>query len=208
MDKTKVTIGPEDALTLIDGQNDFILPTGALFVVGVEGETKNNEIIRRICALWPKFKNWRVTTEDYHPPKNQAHAQKHVEYAIFGSHCIVDTEGQKYHHGLMQLYKQADQNLLKGMDPDIIAYSLATSQFFGDHISNLRRQQIKRVFVVGWAFTHCVGESAIAYATQGFETYVIRDLTRSVPPPYGDPETMLKKLELYGVKLITSDQIA
>ncbi len=201
MSKAVITIGESDALTIVDGQNDFILQTGTLYVTGVEGETDNEEIIKRIQELWSKFSTWRTTTEDFHP-------ENHVEHTIFGPHCIEDTAGQEYHPDLMKIYEDADLNLYKGENPDIIAYSIATSPDFHDHISDLRQHGIKRVFLVGWAFTHCVGESAIAYATQGFETFVFRDLSRSVPPPYGDPDAMTKKLELYGVKLITSDQIA
>lgn len=200
MDEERVSIGFGDAMIVVDAQNDFILPDGALYVTGVAGEDSNDDIIKKILGLWPKFNSLRATTED-------CHTMESVELTVFPPHCIENTDGQEYHRRLDALYRGADENLIKGKEADLIAYSVATSRQFFQHISNLRYHHVKRVFLCGWAFTHCVGESAIAYATQGFETYVIRDATCSVPPPYGNPETMTKKLELYGVKLIETDQI-
>ncbi len=184
-----------DILVVVDGENDFILRAGGLYIRGVPGEATNAVIIRRINSLARKPFDLVVTTEDCHP-------QGHIEFAIFWPHCAEGTSGQEYHKGLMDMYDAADFHLLKGQEKQLIGLSVASSRDFPRHISYSRSVGIKRIFIVGWAYTHCVGESAIAYATQGFETYVIRDCARSVPPPNGNPEAMDKKLELYGVKQV------
>lgn len=194
-------IDSNDALVIVDGNNDFIDPKGALYVSGNDDENANEKIIVGIKKLFTKRFSIRITTEDDHPVDN------HIEYPIFGRHCVHNTEGQKYYPELLDIYKQADVNLKKGQNKDIIAYSVATSIEFSKHIKMLREKNIRRIFVVGWAYTHCVGESAIAYATQGFDVFVVRDLTRSVTAPYGNAKTMDKKLKLYCVKIISSNRI-
>lgn len=197
--REKIIIGKTDALIIIDGQIDFIREDGALYVAGVPGEKDNEYILFKIAndGLFFKPFGYRVLTEENHP-------EDHREHKIFGKHCIPGSVGQKLEFRLLFFVhqKMVDEVIQKGQSCAIISHSVATSQQFPLHIINLLKKGIKRVFVVGWAYTHCVGESAIAYACQGFETYVIRDLTRSVPPPYGDPVKMKKKLALYGVKEI------
>ncbi|HBM45969.1 MAG: hypothetical protein UT05_C0001G0054 [Parcubacteria group bacterium GW2011_GWF2_38_76] len=190
--RNNLIIGQEDLLVIIDAQNDFILEDGKLYVKGVPGESSNEVIVAGIKEVCKKFKR-HVTTED-------KHGTNHIEFGIFGEHCVVSTPGQKYITELLPVYDTADENIKKGNDSSIISYSIATSSQFSSHVRRLRFAEIRRIFLVGWAYTHCVGESAISYACQGFEVYVIEDLTRSVPPPYGDIEKMKKKLELYGVK--------
>jgi nicotinamidase-related amidase len=199
--KKTIKIGRQDAFVLIDGQNDFIRRDGALYVVGIEDEMENASMIKKIVAVFRKPFGWRTATKDKHPKRC------HIEYDILGGHCADGTTGQKVHEDLEWIYRAADEVLEKGMHPALISYSVALSPKFGRHIAALRREKIKRIFLVGWAFTHCVGESAITYAVQGFKVYIVRDLCRSVPPPYGDAKLMKKKLNDYGVKLINSGQI-
>lgn len=199
--KEHITINRQDAFVLIDGQNDFIKEDGALYVAGVKGELANEEMIRKIVALFRRPFGHRTATKEKHPDK------RHAEYGIYGKHCAKDTPGQQVHDDLQYIYCAVDDELEKGMRLALISHSVAFSPKFGKHIAALRREKIKRIFLVGWAFTHCVGESAIAYAIQGFEVYVVRDLCRSVPLPHGNQKLMKKKLKDYGVKLINSGQI-
>ena len=182
-----------DALVVIDAQNDFVVPAGALYVSGVKGEPDWLDVAEAILGIEGYGFGYRVTTED-------KHTKRHVEFDVFPPHCVDGTFGQKYTQHLEEFYLRCDRNLIKGNDSEIIAYSIATSREFPTHINSLRARNIKRVFVTGWAYDYCVGESAIAYASQGFEVYVVRDATRSVGLPEGNVNVMNKKLELYGVK--------
>lgn len=198
----KIVIGKKDALGVVDGQVDFVYPTGGLPVNGIPGEVSMEEAIGNILSVARCPFGYRFTTED-------EHCKDHIEYQIYkGEHCGKGTSGQKYIPFLKPFYDECNENIIKGEDEHIIAYSVATSRDFVGHITRLRSRSTERVFLTGWAYTHCVGESAIAYASQGFETYVVRDATRSVPPPFGNPEVMDKKLALYGVKLISTSDIS
>jgi nicotinamidase/pyrazinamidase len=199
--KNKLSITSDDAFCIIDGQVDFVLPTGALYVSGVDGESSHDEIVKKILELSGKSFGFRFTTEDNHPKGS-------IEFSIYPPHCEDGSVGQRYVSGLQKVYEDADLNIVKGDSSSLIAYSVATSSMFTDLVSTLRKKGVHRVFLTGWAYTHCVGESAIAFAVQGFETYVVRDATRSVSPPYGDTQLMQRKLELYGVKeILTIDLI-
>ncbi len=202
MGKFVIAKGGGDALIIIDPQNDFVRKDGALYVAGIPGELPNRQVIRNIKSLtWKPF-DWKVVSADQHP------VDQHVEYRIFrGKHCVVGTEGASFVKELAFLGGLGWCVLTKGQEPGIISYSIVTSPGFPYFIDQMRLLEIKRVFVVGWAYTHCVGESAIAIASQGFETFVVRDATRSVPPPFGNPEAMDQKLTLYGVKKIYVEDI-
>lgn len=204
MTKEKFVIrkGEGNALVVVDMQNDFVNKKGALYVRGIKGEPLMRNIIRRINSLLKKPFDYRAATRDSHP-------ENHIEFSIFGRHCPKGEKGSFIVSDL-DLFSGDDsfEVLLKGEIHSVISYSVVTSLDFEKHIRNLRSREIKNIFVTGLAYTHCVGESAIAYATQGFKTYIVRDATRSVPPPHGNPEAMDQKLKLYGVKIIYTNQIS
>jgi nicotinamidase/pyrazinamidase len=98
--------------------------------------------------------------------------------------------------------------LIKGTDPGCDSYSA-----FRDNLGRptgmaamLRSDGVSRVFCAGLAFNFCVGYSAKDAKAMGFETYVIEDLTRSVPIP-GTAERMRQELLDMGVRLIASGQL-
>ena len=199
--KGQVTIDESCALTTIDGNCDFTMPWGKLFSEGIEGETKTEDIVTGINRIFHLPFGYRTFTDE-------KHSRRHTEFHRFGEHCVIGTDGQLYHPRLMGIYNQADEILIKGMDPHIIAHSISTSPQFPQHMDNLRFHKIKSMFVDGWKLTHCAGDAAMAYIDQWIENvYIIRDLTNSVPPPYGDVELMIKKLRLSGVKFVNSDQL-
>jgi nicotinamidase/pyrazinamidase len=195
--KKKIAIGQGDALMVVDMQNDFTLEDGALYVAGIEGEPVMLLVITHIKKLLEMPFEMVGASGDFHPID-------HVEAKIFGPHCVKGTKGSEIFPGIFQKLSEKGAPLLiaKGENSNLISYSVATSNQWPEHIADLRRRGIKRVFLCGLAYTHCVGESARDYASQGFETYIVRDATRSVPPPYGDSAAMDKKLSLYGVKRI------
>jgi nicotinamidase/pyrazinamidase len=197
-----IIISKTDAHITIDGENDFMDEKGTLFVQGIEGELPSNEdAAERIVQIHQLPFGYRAGTLDRHT------SDTHIEYERFGRHCVEGTWGAEIHPSLVKVYQNLDLVLSKGTDPNVISFAVSTSPMFLYHIGEMRRKKIERVFVDGFAFTHCVGESAIVYADQGFETYIVRDATRSVAPPYGDPERMDKRLEFAGVKTTYSSQL-
>lgn len=194
----KIIIGERDALTIIDLQNDFTRPDSALFVKGVEGEATMEQIIKRVSRFIKMPFGRLVATQDSHP-------DNHIEFSIFGKHCEM---GEQEIDFITELDDVINCDfIIKGREKNVFSYAISTSKEFLWHIDDLRQDGIKRIFLCGLAYNYCVGESAIDYARQGFEVFVIRDATRSIPPPYGKSDNMTKKLELYGVKLINFDDL-
>lgn len=196
-------IGENSAAVIVDMQNDFLSMDGALRVNGMPEELKLigspadlSVQIREFIDYFMDYGKMYFTTEDHHP-------ERHIEFEIFPPHCVAGTWGAHYYNSLLQTYYKAKDNLVKGQQDHIVSYSVATSIEFPDHIRFLRTNDIKQIFIVGVAYNFCVGESAIAYACQGFDTYVVRDLTLSVPEV--SCQDMDEKLDLYGVNLIAAN---
>ncbi len=199
----KIVIGPTDAIVLVDGNNDFAHPKGALYSKGFPGESSSRLIVKHIHTLFPKPFGYRIATFDQHP------ATGHIEFGMYGEHVVKGTWGAEYLDSLKPLLSHMDFLSYKGENPALISYSIMVSSSFGEMIAAMRAKGITRVFVVGWMYTHCAGLSAIAFATQAFEVFVIRDATLSVSAKFGgDPERMKKQLGMEGVKEITMADIA
>ncbi|HEY9586007.1 MAG TPA: isochorismatase family protein [Candidatus Paceibacterota bacterium] len=204
----KIIIGEGDALVAVDMQNDFCHSDGALYVAGVSGEATMPEVIEKIEQLANLDFGYLAKTFDEHPGSG------HVEFGIYGPHVIEGTLGAKYVSELAILDYLSDFDLTKGGDRNLISYSAAVSEAWGNLIGCLRSYGIRRIFVCGVAYTHCAGETAISFAVQNvpvgdasWEVFIVRDATRSVPPPYGDPGLMAKKLVLYGVKEVSCSDL-
>lgn len=206
--KKKIQIGETDALIIVDMHNDFVSPEGKLFVEGLPGESSMSQILMNIKKLAELPFYRRFTIEELHKPG-------HIEFPIHGEHCLEGTVGQLYHRSLIPTYDKANMHLVKGDNIYILSYSASASSEFLHHIVHLRLAEIKRVFIVGLAYNFCVGESAIDYARQGFEVFVVRNATRSIPPPPNAALSitekfsgMENKLKLYQVKEIFRGDIA
>ncbi|RVV98251.1 bifunctional nicotinamidase/pyrazinamidase [Mesobaculum littorinae] len=177
---------PEDALIVIDVQNDFC-PGGALAVAGGDG------IVPGINALLDAYAV-RVFTQDWHPAGHRSFASQHpgqaplsvVEFpygpqVLWPDHCVQGSAGAAFHPDLRT--DPADLIIRKGFRPDIDSYS---AFFENDHETPtglegyLRSRGVTRVTCVGLAFDFCVAYSAIDAAKLGFETRVLRDLSRAI----------------------------
>jgi len=196
--KFKIQKGKGFALAVIDMQRDF-LPGGKLPVDGVKGEPTAEVLIQRINMLMTAPFDHVLLSRDVHPAN-------HIECLTIKPHCLIMSEGAELSTDLRP--PEEREIITKGYEPSLKSFSIATSTSFATYIGNLRAKQIKIMLVCDLAYNFCVGGSAVDYAIQGFETYVIRDATRSVPPPYGpDPEEMDRKLEAFGVKLIKFEDL-
>jgi nicotinamidase/pyrazinamidase len=126
---------------------------------------------------------------------------------LWPEHAPIGSEEAELHPALRGLGFRLV--LLKGYDQLCDSYSaerdnLGRSTGLAEQMAD---EGVKRVFMDGNAFTHCVGWGALGFAERGFEVFVIKDGTRSVPIP-GLEEEMTRQLEAAGVRVITSDQLA
>ena len=177
--------GPQDALIVIDIQNDFC-PGGALAVAA------GDAIIPRVNALMAEFPV-TVLTQDWHPADHASFAENHPGAAPFSqidmpygaqtlwpAHCVQGTPGAAFHPGLRT---DADLILRKGFRRAIDSYSA----FFENDRSTptglagyLRERGITQVTLVGLALDFCVGWSAIDAAKLGFSTRVLEGACRAI----------------------------
>ena len=119
-------IGPNDALLVVDIQNDFC-PGGALAV------ESGNAIVPLVNGLMPKFPRV-VLTQDWHPAGHMSFASSHEgkrpfetitmaygEQVLWPDHCVQGTSGATFHEDLNP--NVAALIIRKGMDPEIDSYS-------------------------------------------------------------------------------------
>jgi len=178
------------ALLIIDIQNDF-LPGGSLAVEG------GNEIIPVINSIQPFF-DLVVATQDWHPPLHKSFASQHPGKELFETttlnglpqvlwpdHCVRGTKGAEFSPQLNTDLIEAV--FRKGTDTEIDSYS---GFYDNGHLKStglgayLKGRGIKSVYVAGLAGDFCVHYSAMDALTEGFDTCLIDDATRSISP-YG-----------------------
>ncbi len=183
-------LSPNDALLVIDMQNDFLLEGAPLEVRG------GLDLIPGINALACRFEHV-LLTQDWHPAGHISFASTHGKQpytdtieaaygiqALWPNHCLQGTPGAAIHPDLD--LPHTELILRKGFRTAVDSYS---AFFENDRITPtglagyLRERSLTRLFFAGVAFDFCVGHSALAAARLGFETFVLDDLTAAVDLP-------------------------
>lgn len=188
------------ALIVVDFQEDFCPPHGALAVAGgrdIAGPV--NELLAR-----PAFAV-RVATQDWHPANHVSFAANHAAKQAFADratvvnphnpaetydtrlwpvHCVQDTPGAALVPELD--VRRVDEVLRKGQDARVEMYSAFWDPFRSPCVCDsglgrsLRERGVTHVYVVGLAFDFCVRCTAVDAAKEGFVTYVVEEATRAV----------------------------
>lgn len=185
------TVEPNDALIVVDVQNDF-LPGGALAVA------EGNRIFEPLRKTMPLFK-YVVATRDWHP-RQHPHFQEHG--GPWPYHCVQHTQGAGFAPQLDLGF--VDEILSKGSIPPWNGYSAFENS---DLAERLRARGVQRVFVAGLATDYCVKETALEAARNGFETVVISDAIAAVKVQPEDEAKALKEMESAGVRFATSAEL-
>ena len=184
-----------DALVIVDLQLDF-LPGGALAVTG------GDEIIGPISHLARAF-GTVVATQDFHPRGHVSFASAHGrapfdllsdpralpggEAVLWPDHCVAGSAGARLAEGLPD--EAISVILRKGTRREVDSYSAFREELGpdGQRASTglgalLRTRGIERLFVCGLARDFCVRATALDAVAEGFATFLLDDLTRSVAP--------------------------
>jgi nicotinamidase/pyrazinamidase len=178
-----------EALLVIDFQNDFTPPDGALAV------PHGDEIADRVNELAGSDRfDLVVATRDWHPPD---HSQFEEEGGIWPVHCVQGTEGAELHPSLDRT--KVDLVLDKGQNRDEDGYSGFEDTELGDL---LRERGIDAVMVVGLAQDVCVKNTALDAAGQGFRVTVDRAGTRPVDVEPGDGDRAVLEMERAGAAVV------
>ncbi|HEV2710691.1 MAG TPA: bifunctional nicotinamidase/pyrazinamidase [Edaphobacter sp.] len=202
---------PDDALLVIDVQNDF-MPDGALPV------TEGDQVVSIINALAQKFDHV-ILTQDWHPTQHISFAATHNKQpfetiqapygpqALWPEHSLQNTPGADFHPALD--IPHAELILRKGFRHHIDSYSafLENDHFTSTGLAGyLHERGLQRLFLCGLAYDFCVRFSAIDGTALGFECIVIEDATRPVNLPNSIAETN-ESFITSGVQRIQSRQI-
>lgn len=180
---------PQDALLIVDVQNDFC-PGGALAVPhGDEVVPVINHWIRVASLAGATV----VLSRDWHP-------QNHVSFADRGGpwppHCIQNTPGAAFHRGL-QIPEHAIV-ISKASSEDEDSYSA----FGGTGLAaQLRERHVSRVWVTGLALDYCVKETILDALKEGFDVRLIEAGTRPVDVVPGDGQRALELLQAAGARV-------
>lgn len=205
-------LSPQDALLVVDVQNDFC-PGGALPVAD------GDQVIAPIHRIAARFEHI-LLTQDWHPAHHASFAANHpgvrpyesiqLEYGaqtLWPVHCVQGTYGAEFHSELH--LPQAELILRKGFRPHIDSYS---TFFENDRItptgltSYLRERGLKRVFLAGLAYDYCVGYSALDARRLGLPVVVVQDACRAINLEQSVAR-MEAQFEKTGVQVIESAQL-
>jgi nicotinamidase/pyrazinamidase len=180
------------ALLVIDFQNDFTPPDGALAVA--EGDEIAGPVRRLAEGIGLVF-----ATRDWHPPD---HSSFETEGGPWPVHCVQGTPGAELHPAMEGIPVEAIVDV--GREREDQGYS-------GFEKSNLaellRDQDVDEVVVCGLATDYCVRASAIDACREGFDVAVATDAVRAVEVEPGDGERALEEMRAAGARTATSDEL-
>jgi nicotinamidase/pyrazinamidase len=186
------------ALLVVDVQNDFADPAGALSVRGaVEVVAAVNAEVAAATAAGSTV----VYTQDWHPPRTPHFVTDGGPWPV---HCVRDTWGAAFHPDLVV----AGPSVRKGTGGED-GYSGFTMRdpTSGDEAPTgldelLRARGIGRVAVVGLALDYCVRATALDAVARGYDCVVPRRATAPVEVDPGDGEAAAAELVAAGVDVV------
>ena len=174
-----------DALIIVDYQNDFARPDGALSVPAGE------EVADHINALARSGDyDLVLATRDWHPPEHGSFTE---QGGIWPVHCVQGTAGADLHPALdtEPLHAIVD----KGQDPGTEGYSAFDATSLAE---TLRARGVDAVTVVGLATDYCVKNTALDALREGFQVTVDSTAVRGVEVAPGDSERALAEVRAAG----------
>ncbi len=178
-----------EALVIVDYQNDFVPPDGALAVAG------GDEIVDRINALArdPRF-DLVVATRDWHPADHHSFREQGGPWP---PHCVQGTRGAELHPDLdtSRIAEVVDT----GTRPEDEGYSAFEEPRMAQV---LREHGITDVTVVGLATDYCVLNTARDALRERFAVTVDTSAVRAVDVEPGDGDRALAELEALGARIV------
>ena len=174
-----------EALIIVDYQNDFARPDGALAVPAGE------DVAGHINELAASGEYELVlATRDWHPPD---HGSFTAQGGIWPVHCVQGTDGAQLHSALDT--QPLDAIVDKGQDPGTEGYSAFDATGLDE---TLRARGVGAVTVVGLATDYCVKNTALDALREGFRVRVDPAGVRGVDVEPGDSERALDELRAAG----------
>ena len=177
-----------EALVIVDYQNDFASPDGALYVRdGEKVADRINELARSGGF------DLVVATRDWHPPDHSSFEEQGGTWPV---HCVQDTEGAQLHPSLDQ--SAVDIVFDKGQNQATDGYSAFETPELGEL---LRDREIDNITVVGLATDVCVKNTALEGLQEGFAVRVDSRAARGVDLQPGDSDRALDEMREAGAQV-------
>jgi nicotinamidase/pyrazinamidase len=186
------------ALLLIDVQNDFADPGGALAVTG--GDAIIPLLNSQVAAAHASGA-LVAYTQDWHPASTPHFAR---DGGIWPVHCVMATWGAELHPNLLvdgpTIRKgTAGEDGYSGFsmrDPD-------TGRESPTELDGLlRAARIERVVIAGLATDYCVRATALDAVRLGYRTSILADGIRPVDLAPGDGERALAEMATAGIEVV------
>lgn len=182
-------LSPQDALLIVDVQNDFC-PGGALAVAG------GDEVVPVLNA-WIEAAVQAgatiVASRDWHPADHASFGERGGPWPV---HCVAGTPGAQLHPGLR--LPEGAWIVDKGAGRDREQYSALDRTGLAER---LWEAGVRRLWVGGLALDVCVRASVLDALEAGFEVRVIRDASRPVDVNPGDGERAIREMESAGARI-------
>jgi nicotinamidase/pyrazinamidase len=187
----KTSLQKNDALLIIDVQNDF-LPGGSL---GVPEGDQIVPVINDYIALFAAAKLPVFASRDFHPVD---HCSFKEQGGVWPPHCITGTKGVNFATGLNL---PEDVTIIsKATEQDRDAYSALEETDLKDELNRL---QVKRVFACGLATDYCVLASVRDLLNSGFEVVLLTDAIKGVNLTPDDSDEAIQEMVKAGAVQLT-----
>lgn len=185
----------DTALIVVDVQNDFADPDGALYV---EGGDEVVEAVNREIDAALEAGALVVYTQDWHPEETP-HFQEHG--GQWPRHCVQGTEGAELHpdlrvEGPVVRKGTAGEDGYSGFS---VRHPRTGEEGETELDRILREHDTDRVVIVGLAQDVCVHETAKDAIGNGYDTHLLLEATRPVDAE--EAERRLEELKGFGVHL-------
>jgi len=153
----------ENAILIIDMQNDFVLPGAPLCVAGARETVPS---IKKFLE-YGREKKWKiihVVREHDSAGTNADKPRRHLFENGGKGYCVSGSEGAKIVEGLEPL---ENETVLK---------KTRNSAFFGTNLDSLlRRMKVERVFIAGTQYPNCIRGTAADAMCLDYDVTVVTD---------------------------------
>ncbi len=186
-----LSLGPHDALVVVDVQNDF-LPGGSLAV------PRGDEVVEplnRYAEAFARAGRPVFATRDWHPAD---HCSFKAQGGPWPPHCVQGTKGAEFAPALR--LPPGTTVISKATRPDKDAYSGFEDT---DLDERLKRLGIERLFVGGLATDYCVLNTVKDARRLGYEVYLLTDAIRAVNVNPDDGRRAQEEMLKRGAKPLT-----
>ena len=177
-----IGLTPEDALLIVDVQNDF-LPGGSLAVAGGEQVIP---VLNRYIGIFTRASLPVIATRDWHP---RDHCSFELNGGIWPEHCVQGTSGAAFAANL------ALPESVMVVSKDALPLQSTYSGFEQTDLADrLRAMGVRRLFIGGIATDYCVLHTVTDALAAGFAVMLLTDAIRAVDLHPDDGELALRDM--------------